>query len=130
MIAARSSDGVNFVRQLSQMTYPWDLALGDFHGKNALHMAASSATLREMVLYLLSVTNEDVEPEPFKGESGVKLVHGLVASRLYDICLDIIKRHPQLAWEEPSPLSALALKRPSFKSGSRFNFYQRFIYYC
>ncbi|KAM7489103.1 hypothetical protein LguiB_026587 [Lonicera macranthoides] len=161
MIAARSSDRLNFVRELLVKMDPPDLALPNFHGLNALHMAAGSGNTeaakliveknpllpnifdkslslplhvaalfgkREMVLYLLSVTKEDVEPKLFEGESGVKLVHGLVASGLYDIALIIIKRQPQLACEEPTPLGALALKRASFKSGSRLNFYQRFIY--
>ncbi|KAM7489100.1 hypothetical protein LguiB_026584 [Lonicera macranthoides] len=158
MIAARSSDRVNFVRKLLLKMEAQDLALPNLHGLNALHMAAGSGNTeaakllvdknsllpnifdkslslplhiaalfgkREMVLYLLSVTKEDVEPKLFEGESGVKLVHGLVASGLYDIALTIIKRQPQLAYEEPTPLGALALKRASFKSGSRLNFYQR-----
>ncbi|KAM7486092.1 hypothetical protein LguiA_002101 [Lonicera macranthoides] len=129
MIAARSSDRLNFVRELLVKMDPPDLALPNFHGLNALHMAAGSSNTeaakliveknpllpnifdkslslplhvaalfgkREMVLYLLSVTKEDVEPKLFEGESGVKLVHGLVASGLYGIqitCAIIVGRH-------------------------------------
>ncbi|KAM7486089.1 hypothetical protein LguiA_002098 [Lonicera macranthoides] len=57
-----------------------------------------------------------------------KFNHSLPLLKLEVVIPDFATRNPQLAWEEPTILERLTTKRESFKSGSRFNFFQHFIY--
>ncbi|KAL6989347.1 hypothetical protein U1Q18_015097 [Sarracenia purpurea var. burkii] len=47
-----------------------------------LHVAAIIGN-RKMVVYLLGVTKENVEPKPFEGERGAKLLNSLAFSGHY-----------------------------------------------
>ncbi|CAK9144634.1 unnamed protein product [Ilex paraguariensis] len=47
-----------------------------------LHSAAACGK-REMFLYLMTVTNANMEPKPFEDESGVRLVHALITYGYY-----------------------------------------------
>ncbi|CAK9136894.1 unnamed protein product [Ilex paraguariensis] len=92
-----------------------------------LHVAANRSQ-REMVLYLMEVTEADKEPKPFEDETGVTLVVGLIAGGLYDITLDLVRRNPKLAWGISSPLQTFASKQSAFRSGARLNYWQQLIY--
>ncbi|KAH7853844.1 hypothetical protein Vadar_007237 [Vaccinium darrowii] len=62
---------------------------------------------REMVLYLLEVTSEELAT---------------------DIALSLLQRKPELACVEPNPLGTIVEKYSSFKSRNSFNFWQNLIY--
>nr|GMC55868.1 protein ACCELERATED CELL DEATH 6-like [Ipomoea batatas] len=99
----------------------------------ALHSAALFGH-KEMVIYLLTVTGDHVRPSPFADKPGITLMMLLVHSGFYDVALDLLLRHPQLA-STVSPggntsLSIIAQKPSSFPSGSCLNFWQKLIYSC
>ncbi|KAA8539152.1 hypothetical protein F0562_025844 [Nyssa sinensis] len=83
---------------------------------------------REMVLYLMGVTEEDGKTKPFEGEPGVKFVNDLIYRDLYDIALSVVQRFPKLARVKSSPLKVLALRRSAFLSGTSLNSWQRLTY--
>ncbi|XP_019196820.1 PREDICTED: ankyrin repeat-containing protein ITN1-like [Ipomoea nil] len=96
-----------------------------------LHSAALFGH-KEMVIYLLTVTGEHVRPNPFADKPGITLMMLLVHSGFYDVALDLLLHHPQLA-STVSPggntsLSIIAQKPSSFPSGSCLNFWQKLIY--
>nr|GMC50081.1 ankyrin repeat-containing protein ITN1-like [Ipomoea batatas] len=98
-----------------------------------LHSAALFGH-KEMVIYLLTVTGEHVRPSPFADKPGITLMMLLVHSGFYDVALDLLLRHPQLA-STVSPggntsLSIIAQKPSSFPSGSCLNLWQKLIYSC
>ncbi|KAH7862760.1 hypothetical protein Vadar_009130 [Vaccinium darrowii] len=96
-------------------------------GRFPLHYAAMWGH-KDMVQYLLKITKEDIEPKPFEGHSGSLLMRSLITSELYDMALLVLRRHPNLAVSEPSPLNEIAQNPSAFPSGARFDFLQRFIY--
>ncbi|KAL7252733.1 hypothetical protein ACSBR1_007324 [Camellia fascicularis] len=78
-------------------------------------------------------------PTPFDGESGFRILHLLISSRLYDIALALLRDKPELAFFIPEKekdllnyhsLMAIAQKPSSFRSGASFNFFQNKIYWC
>ncbi|CAK9136898.1 unnamed protein product [Ilex paraguariensis] len=93
-----------------------------------LHVAAARGK-RDMVVYLMKVTREDDDAKPFEGESGVRLVQKLIDGGLYDIALNLVKRHSKLAFGNPSPLEAIAQKQSAFRSGARLNYWQCLLYW-
>ncbi|CAK9136610.1 unnamed protein product, partial [Ilex paraguariensis] len=93
-----------------------------------LHVAAARGK-RDMVVYLMKVTREDDDAKPFEGESGVRLVQKLIDGGLYDIALNLVKRHSKLAFGNPSPLEAIAQKQSAFPSGARLNYWQCLLYW-
>ncbi|KAK2971012.1 hypothetical protein RJ640_000361 [Escallonia rubra] len=99
-----------------------------------LHLAAEFAH-KDTLLYLLSVTKEDVgSSPPFAGQSGVELLVGVIKSGFFDIALDLVMRFPDLALVNPrggdSPLTAISRKASAFRSGIPLKFWEKLIYYC
>lgn len=92
-----------------------------------LHYAAMFGH-KHMVQYLLQITNEDIESKPFEGHSGSRLMSSLITSGLYDVALLVLRRHPNLAVSDPSPLNEIAQMPSAFPSGTHFDVLQRFIY--
>ncbi|KAL6989349.1 hypothetical protein U1Q18_015099 [Sarracenia purpurea var. burkii] len=92
-----------------------------------LHTAAKIGN-REMVVYLLGVTKEDVEPRPFEGERGAKLLRRLVFNGHYDIAIKVLRKYPNIALGQV--LAALATKRSAFRSGTKLNIWERLLYCC
>ncbi|KAH7855385.1 hypothetical protein Vadar_024229 [Vaccinium darrowii] len=82
--------------------------------------AAASWGHREMVLYLLEVTSEELKMG--------KTVRCLITGELYDIALPLLQRKLTLACMEPNPLGIIVEKYSSFKSRNSFNFWQNLIY--
>ncbi|XP_031247661.1 uncharacterized protein LOC116105371 [Pistacia vera] len=82
---------------------------------------------REMVWYLYSVTEE----EYLKEEDRVELLVAVINADLYDVALDLIKHHPELAvardGRRETALHVLARKHSAFVSGSRLGIWQRCI---
>lgn len=84
-----------------------------------IHRAAQYGQ-RDMISYLLEVTRKDIEPSPFSGEWGAKLLISVIVAELYDIALKLTDEYPGLATIEVnggSPLSMLAEKPNAFPSG-------------
>ncbi|KAF7142263.1 hypothetical protein RHSIM_Rhsim05G0058400 [Rhododendron simsii] len=96
--------------------------IGDKYGTLAVHVAAGLGN-REMVDFLLGHTTNLSE-----NESGLKLLHSLTSSGLYDIALTFLQQNRKLASMEPSPLVVITQKRTSFLSGTSLNILQHLIY--
>ncbi|KZV43899.1 hypothetical protein F511_37875 [Dorcoceras hygrometricum] len=98
-----------------------------------LHLAALFGQ-KEMVVYLLTVTRENVEPNPFVGPPGSVLLSSIVHSGFYDVALDLVRRYPKLATTLTpggnTALSILAGIPSAFPSGGSLNFWQKLIYSC
>ncbi|KAJ4718651.1 Ankyrin repeat [Melia azedarach] len=90
---------------------------------------------RETVNYLLSVTpveDSNGYSNPFAGYSGQFLLKTLVENNLYDIALDILKRHPELDIDiffREKILETMATRPKGFASGSRLGYWKRLIYH-
>ncbi|KAL2553767.1 Ankyrin repeat family protein [Forsythia ovata] len=98
-----------------------------------LHLAALFGH-KEMVSFLLTVTKDNIEPNPFADKPGITLLISIVYSGFYDVALDLVQRYPKLA-VTISPggntaLSILAGKPSAFLSGCSLGFWQKFIYSC
>ncbi|XP_022894975.1 uncharacterized protein LOC111409210 isoform X1 [Olea europaea var. sylvestris] len=98
-----------------------------------LHLAALFGH-KEMVLFLLSVTKDNIQPNPFADKPGITLLMAIVHSGFFDVALDLVQCYPKLA-VTISPggntaLSILAGKPSAFLSGSSLGFWQKFIYSC
>ncbi|XP_057543848.1 ankyrin repeat-containing protein NPR4-like [Amaranthus tricolor] len=91
-------------------------------GKSGLpiHRAAQFGH-RDMFLYLLSVTRDDIDPSPFIGKSGGMLIIAVITAEYFDIALKLVERYPDMATTEvpdmDSPLTVLASKSTAFPSG-------------
>nr|CAN79870.1 hypothetical protein VITISV_011483 [Vitis vinifera] len=99
---------------------------------------------KELTLYLLGVTRDDVDPSPFSKSPGFKLLHRALMV-FHDVALYLVKRYPHLATchfgcachddakdsnDDFAPLTVLAKRPWAFRSGSRFNLWQLIIYHC
>ncbi|KAI5674238.1 hypothetical protein M9H77_14602 [Catharanthus roseus] len=98
-----------------------------------IHYAAGYANT-DVVSYLLTVTRDDIEPNPFTEKSGVELLNLVIVAEFYDLALYLIQLYPKLAtMKSPggnSALSMIAAKSLSFRGGSSLNVWRRFIYSC
>ncbi|PIN25472.1 hypothetical protein CDL12_01787 [Handroanthus impetiginosus] len=98
-----------------------------------VHMAALYAN-KDMVSYLLTVTRDDIDPNPFADMSGLHLLNRVILAEFYDLALYIVQLYPSLA-TLTSPTGYTALKviaeKPSaFLRRSSLSFWQRLICYC
>ncbi|KMT18791.1 hypothetical protein BVRB_2g029040 isoform A [Beta vulgaris subsp. vulgaris] len=95
-----------------------------------LHWAAQYGQ-KPMLLYLLDITRKDMDPSPFSGESGVKLLISIITAEFYDIALKLVNLYPDLATMElnglGSPLSVLAEKPNAFPSGCHWKFWPQVL---
>ncbi|CAI0392192.1 unnamed protein product [Linum tenue] len=102
-------------------------------GDAPIHSAARYGH-RETFEYLLSVTKEDVDPSPFAGQDGAKLLNLLVVGDFYGLAVEVLRRFPSLAREHDSfgrtAISTLAEKPLAFPSGTRIGHCQRFWRHC
>ncbi|XP_057248732.1 ankyrin repeat-containing protein NPR4 isoform X1 [Beta vulgaris subsp. vulgaris] len=98
-----------------------------------LHWAAQYGQ-KPMLLYLLDITRKDMDPSPFSGESGVKLLISIITAEFYDIALKLVNLYPDLATMElnglGSPLSVLAEKPNAFPSGCHWKFWPQVLNPC
>ncbi|XP_034679628.1 uncharacterized protein LOC117909645 [Vitis riparia] len=101
---------------------------------------------KEVTLYLLSVTRDDVDPSPFADKPGFELLRRALMVGFHDVALYLVKRYPDLATchfgdakdsdddiysdDDKAPLTVLAKRPWAFRSGSRFNLWQLMIYHC
>ncbi|KAI3966301.1 hypothetical protein MKW92_011225 [Papaver armeniacum] len=87
---------------------------------------------KEIVEYLYSVTR-DVEPSPFAGHDGARLLCKAIDANFYDIALGLVKRFPKLITEkslvhEMCGLELLVRKPSAFRSGTKLTWWQDHIY--
>ncbi|KAL6992071.1 hypothetical protein U1Q18_010182 [Sarracenia purpurea var. burkii] len=160
---AAGSRHTRFVEELVKLMRPEDLALQNKVGNTALCFAAASgitkiaevmvnknrklpsirgskgalplymASLlghRDMVWYLYSVTEEEILTE----EDRIGLLIATITANLFDVALDVIQKHPELATARDgngdTALHVLARKPSAFLSGNQHRIYQRFLYSC
>ncbi|KAJ0817611.1 putative ankyrin repeat-containing domain, PGG domain, retrotransposon Copia-like protein [Helianthus annuus] len=90
-------------------------------------------------LYLLQVckqhiglSKKDGNHDPFEGEKGVSLLNCAILAGFLDVAYNLLKDYPNLATTvdhtNTTPLWCIAKKWDAFPSGTRYNFYQRFVY--
>ncbi|XP_059635950.1 uncharacterized protein LOC132278154 [Cornus florida] len=107
------------------------LQMKNHDGLFPVHLAALYAH-KETLLYLMTATKDDHHPSPYADQSGVQLLVHVIVSGLFDVALDLVHHHPNLATLKLEnvdyPLKALARKASAFPSGCQLNFWQRFIY--
>ncbi|XP_058205425.1 uncharacterized protein LOC131319263 isoform X2 [Rhododendron vialii] len=104
----------------------------DNFGQTPLHDAAYYGH-REMVLYMMGLTTDDILLEDHN--VGALLLCVLIGTELYDIALTWLRRKPEIAiiaclevTHSGAPFDILAEKHSSFQSGNLFNFWQSLIY--
>ncbi|KAJ9672655.1 hypothetical protein PVL29_026038 [Vitis rotundifolia] len=100
---------------------------------------------KDLTLYLLSATRDDVDPYPFLNLPGFELLRRALVVGFHDVALYLVKRYPDLATchfnyarhddandsdEDFDPLTLLAKTPWAFRSGSCFNLWQLMIYHC
>ncbi|KAJ9672626.1 hypothetical protein PVL29_026021 [Vitis rotundifolia] len=101
---------------------------------------------KELTLYLLNITRNDVDPSPFSNLPGFELLRRALTVGFHDVALRLVKSYPHLATckfnyahyddvaddsdEALTPLTVLAKRPWAFRSGSCFNLWQRMIYHC
>ncbi|KAJ0817608.1 putative ankyrin repeat-containing domain, retrotransposon Copia-like protein [Helianthus annuus] len=89
-------------------------------------------------LYLLQVckqhiglSKKDGNHDPFEGEKGVSLLNNTILAGFLDVAYNLLKDYPNLATTvhtRKPPLWCIAKMWDAFPSGTRYNFYQRFVY--
>ncbi|PIN24768.1 hypothetical protein CDL12_02492 [Handroanthus impetiginosus] len=98
-----------------------------------IHLAAGYAN-KDMVSYLLTVTRDDMDPNPFADKSGVHLLNLVIRAEFYDLALYIVQLYPSLATlKSPAGNTALIMiaEKPSaFLRRSSLSFWQRLMHSC
>ncbi|KAI3697579.1 hypothetical protein L6452_30672 [Arctium lappa] len=89
-------------------------------------------------LYLLDATKQHIRvisqqdgyQSPFEGVNSVVLLTNVIAEGLLDVAYELIKEYPYMARTKKGNSTALKAiaKLDAYYSGTRYNFYQRFIY--
>ncbi|KAK1587544.1 hypothetical protein Q3G72_014045 [Acer saccharum] len=88
---------------------------------------------RDMVRYLYSVTPpEELSPE--RSKNGAMLFTACIIDDLYDIALDLLQSHKELAYaydnDGDTAIDVLAQKPSAFPSGTHLARWQQWIYSC
>ncbi|KAI3832418.1 hypothetical protein MKX03_020652 [Papaver bracteatum] len=100
------------------------------HGRIPLVSAVLNGK-EDMVRYLYSVTPEE-ELDPDTSKNGATFLTGAITAEMYDIALDALELYPNLAVSEDlfgkTAIAELARKSSAFPSGSRFGFWQKWLY--
>ncbi|XP_076902145.1 uncharacterized protein LOC143556790 [Bidens hawaiensis] len=157
IVASHKKTNISIVEKLISLMSPPDLAMQNCFGRTALFGAAavgdveamnemveknpnlpyicdmynqlpihyaSNAGEKDSVDYLLQVTDNAALDELKR----LRLVHALISGGIYDTCLSLLKRFPELCYNELTPLETLIYRHSAFPSGAHFNFWQRMIY--
>ncbi|XP_058213515.1 uncharacterized protein LOC131325333 [Rhododendron vialii] len=119
---------------------PGLLRIREERGWLPVHFAAIHAK-KETLSYLLKVTFKDdaamrtlfFSPDGSTEPSGTDLLIHVITSGFYDLALDLVHCHRQLAISQTpndndSGLGAIARKAQAFPSGTHLNFVERIIY--
>ncbi|KAI3992618.1 hypothetical protein MKX01_007940, partial [Papaver californicum] len=107
----------------------------DVHGWVPLVTAVYTANpldekSKKMVQYLCEVTRDE-EPSPYSGDQGGALICITIASNLFDIALNLVQQHPNLATQtneyKDSALQVMAGRPSLFLSGNKATTWERFL---
>ncbi|RZC51389.1 hypothetical protein C5167_019808 [Papaver somniferum] len=86
---------------------------------------------KAIVEFLYSVT-KDVDPSPFSGSDGAKLLWYAIDADFYDFASSLVKRFPQLITEisltKNVVLELFVRKSLAFRSGTRLTWWQKRVY--
>ncbi|KAI3909176.1 hypothetical protein MKW98_012913 [Papaver atlanticum] len=106
----------------------------DKKGRVPLELAVRYVTAgqRETVKYLYSVTR-DVEPSPFAGHEGSRLLYGAISANLFGIAMSLVERFPILVVkkyqdEDICGLEAMTQRQLAFRSGCKLIWWKQYIY--
>ncbi|XP_059669054.1 uncharacterized protein LOC132314176 [Cornus florida] len=104
--------------------------VSDNDGNLPLYQAASSGH-ENMFHYLMDLISEDVKEQLINRDSGTRIVTSFMLHGFYDIALSLVKRYPALARGSRclSLFELIAVENAAFRSGMKFNFWQRLIYF-
>ncbi|KAL9451723.1 hypothetical protein AB3S75_013316 [Citrus x aurantiifolia] len=164
LIDAESDEAICLLDKLASKVDPETLARQDNHGHTAATLSAAKGNLRALKLlvkynpdltnirhgegflpvhdaalyghkdtfhYLLEVTHG---VDIYSGKDGANVLSFLIAANLYDVALDLLKRHSTIGRDSIDSrriiLNTLAQKPYAFASGSRLGRLQRLIYNC
>ncbi|PIN11231.1 hypothetical protein CDL12_16175 [Handroanthus impetiginosus] len=98
-----------------------------------IHMAALYAN-KDMVSYLLTVTRDDMDPNPFADKSGLQLLNLVIHAEFYDLAIYIVQLYPSLATlispAGNTALRMIAEKPAAFLRISSLSCWQRLLYSC
>ncbi|EOY10939.1 Ankyrin repeat family protein [Theobroma cacao] len=104
----------------------------DNDGKTPLLCAVLLFSRHKLVRYLASKTTNEKPERPFSGCKGGDLMVNLTHMGFHDISLDLIQREPSLVLAESSEgetiLQVLAYEPAHFHSGTKLNFWEKWIY--
>ncbi|KAI3965162.1 hypothetical protein MKX01_027653 [Papaver californicum] len=88
---------------------------------------------KKMVQYLCKVTRDE-EPSPYSGDQGGALICITIARNLFDIALNLVQQHPNLATQtnesKDSALQVMAGRPSLFLSGNKATTWERFLRSC
>ncbi|KAI3921428.1 hypothetical protein MKW98_013362 [Papaver atlanticum] len=106
----------------------------DKKGRVPLELAVRYVTAgqRETVKYLYSVT-WNVEPSPFAGHEGSRLLNGAISANLFGIAMSLVERFPILVVkkyqdEDICGLEAMTQRQLAFRSGCKLIWWKQYIY--
>ncbi|MCL7026685.1 hypothetical protein MKW94_017499, partial [Papaver nudicaule] len=106
------------------------LQITNQHGRIPLVVSVLNGK-EDMVRYLYSVTPKE-ELDPDTSKNGATFLTGAITAEMYDIALDALELYPELAISEDlfgkTAIAELARRSAAFPSGSRFGFWQKWIY--
>ncbi|XP_011078078.1 uncharacterized protein LOC105161921 isoform X1 [Sesamum indicum] len=112
---------------------PTSLYVPNDFGNFPLQIAALYAQ-KDMLKYLISITKDDCDLNPYAGLAGLRLLVYVIDAEFFEIALYLVKKYPDLARlklpDNTSALKKITAKKSVFVSEQRFNFWQRCISYC
>nr|XP_043631470.1 protein ACCELERATED CELL DEATH 6-like [Erigeron canadensis] len=90
-------------------------------------------------LYLLEVTKKHIglsqlqgHSNPFRGLNAAALLTSVIGNGLFEVAYELIKEYPDMARTKKDisiPLKSIAGKLDAYLSGTKYNFYQNFVYH-
>ncbi|XP_076951818.1 uncharacterized protein LOC143625354 [Bidens hawaiensis] len=80
----------------------------------------------------VGLSQQETYHNPFEGGNGALLLIGVINQGILDVAYDLIKEYPDTARTKykdvDTPLMCIAGKLDLYYTGTRYNFYQRFVY--
>ncbi|KAM0015474.1 putative ankyrin repeat-containing domain-containing protein [Helianthus debilis subsp. tardiflorus] len=142
-IAISATENIEFVKNLLKEINPDSLpSMVNNHGQNPLHytaMVGNTAAAKMLVdrnPHLLFIPHRKEYLPIHRAVFGPHKFTFLYllgsASTMFDVAFELIKEHPDMARTKykdvDTPLMTIAGKLDLYYSGTRYNFYQRFVY--
>ncbi|KAG8367152.1 hypothetical protein BUALT_Bualt16G0042900 [Buddleja alternifolia] len=87
---------------------------------------------KDTLVYLISMSKQNMEHSPFEGQLGVRLLTSVIASEMFDVAMELVEKYPDLARSRRadglSALTTIAEMNSVFPSGENFSWWKNFIY--